>query len=112
GPTAHVVRKGTAWKLKIVARDERETKGIRDLLNFGHTLGHALEKTAGYGRLRHGEAVIWGMRAALRLSVAHAGLPIAHAAEIEDFLAGIPVPETKAVKPAALVAAASKDKKA
>jgi 3-dehydroquinate synthetase len=61
--------------------------------------------------LCHGEAVIWGMRAAVRLSVARAKLSIARASEIEDFLAGIPVPETK-VKTAALLAAASKDKKA
>jgi 3-dehydroquinate synthase len=111
-PTAHVVRQGVSWKLKIVAKDERETKGIRDFLNFGHTLGHALEKVAGFGALRHGEAVIWGMRAALRLSVAHAGLSIPRAAEAEDFLACIPVPEIKHLKSSALLAAASKDKKA
>jgi len=51
------------------------------------------------------------MRAAVRLSVHHAGLPMPRAAEIEDFLAGIPVPAFK-VNAAALLAAASKDKKA
>jgi 3-dehydroquinate synthase len=111
-PTAHVVKVGAAWKMKIVAKDERETKGVRDFLNFGHTLGHALEKVAGFGVIRHGEAVIWGMRAALRLSVAHAGLPMAQAEEAEDFLAGIPVPEIKNLKFSALLSAASKDKKA
>jgi 3-dehydroquinate synthase len=111
GPTAAVVKKGASWKLKIVARDERETKGVRDLLNFGHTLGHALEKCAGYGKLRHGEAVIWGMRAAVRLSVARAGLPLGKAVELEEFLAGLPVPEAK-VSTTALLAAAGKDKKA
>lgn len=110
-PTARVIKKAAAWKLKIVARDERETRGVRDLLNFGHTLGHALEKAAGLGRLKHGEAVIWGMRAAVRLSVAHAGLALPKAAEFEDFLAGIELPKV-AVKPSAVLAAAAADKKA
>ena len=73
-PTAEVVRRGVAWKRRIVALDPRETEGPRELLNFGHTLGHALESASGPGVLRHGEAVIWGMRAALRLSVRSAGL--------------------------------------
>jgi 3-dehydroquinate synthase len=111
GPTAHVVSTGAKWKIKIVAQDERETRGIRDLLNFGHTLGHALEKTAGYGELRHGEAVIWGMRAAIRLSAALTGLPIHRAAEAEDFLAGIEVPVPKKLNARVLLQAAMKDKK-
>ena len=109
--TAHVVAKGANWKLKIVAQDERETKGVRDLLNFGHTLGHALEKTSGYGVLRHGEAVIWGMRAALRLSVALAGLPVSRAAEVEDFLAGLDVPLPEKLNAKSILKAAMKDKK-
>ncbi|MBI3551314.1 MAG: 3-dehydroquinate synthase [Elusimicrobia bacterium] len=111
-PTAHVVRKGAAWKLKIVAKDERETKGIRDLLNFGHTFGHALEKAAGYGRLRHGEAVVWGMRCALSLSVRGAGLPVRVFNEVENFFVNIPLPSLRGIKPAEVLAAALKDKKA
>ena len=57
-------------KAEIVARDEEDRTGVRAVLNFGHTVGHALEKVAGYGSLRHGEAVIVGMRAELALSVA------------------------------------------
>jgi 3-dehydroquinate synthase len=111
GPTAHVVSKGANWKIKLVAQDERETRGIRDFLNFGHTLGHALEKTSGYGALRHGEAVIWGMRAAIRLSVALTGLPVVRAAEAEDFLAGIEVPVRKKLNARVLLQTAMKDKK-
>ena len=57
--TAKVVSRCAAWKRRIVDEDERETGGRRELLNFGHTLGHALESASGLGVLRHGEAVIW-----------------------------------------------------
>jgi len=54
-------------KLKIVAADERDA-GARQVLNLGHTVGHAIETVTGYGRYRHGEAVALGLLAALRLS--------------------------------------------
>jgi 3-dehydroquinate synthase len=54
-------------KADVVQRDERED-GPRRVLNFGHTIGHALEAATGYRRFRHGEAVGWGMAAAARLS--------------------------------------------
>jgi len=50
-------------KVRVVEEDERET-GLRKILNFGHTIGHALEQATHYRRLRHGEAVAWGMLAA------------------------------------------------
>ncbi len=56
------------YKAKIVKADERES-GKRMLLNFGHTVGHAIEKSLGYGKLLHGEAVILGLSAAVNLSV-------------------------------------------
>ena len=55
-------------KAEVVAKDETE-KGLRAILNFGHTFGHAVEKAAGYGAFRHGEAVAIGMALAARLSV-------------------------------------------
>ena len=54
-------------KADVVQRDEHEN-GPRRILNFGHTVGHALEAVTGYRRFRHGEAVGWGMAAAARLS--------------------------------------------
>jgi len=55
-------------KIRVVEQDERET-GLRKILNFGHTIGHALEQATGFRRLRHGEAVGWGMLAAGYLGV-------------------------------------------
>lgn len=61
-------------KAAIVAEDEREEKDVRALLNFGHTVGHAIENAVGYGEWFHGEAVSLGMAVALRLSRKYAGL--------------------------------------
>jgi shikimate kinase/3-dehydroquinate synthase len=59
-----LVARCAAIKAAVVARDERETRGERVVLNFGHTVGHALEARHGFHRLRHGEAVALGMVAA------------------------------------------------
>jgi 3-dehydroquinate synthase len=67
----------------FVAGDERETTGGRALLNFGHTLGHAIETVAGYGTFLHGEAVALGMVAAAHVSAKRAGLPEEDIKEIE-----------------------------
>jgi 3-dehydroquinate synthase len=56
-------------KSEVVSADEREG-GLRRILNFGHTFGHALEAETGYRRLLHGEAVAWGMHAAVHLAQA------------------------------------------
>jgi shikimate kinase / 3-dehydroquinate synthase len=54
-------------KLAVVAADERDG-GVRQVLNLGHTVGHAIEAVTGYSRYRHGEAVALGLLVALRLS--------------------------------------------
>lgn len=69
GLLAEVIRRSIAVKAAIVARDEHEA-GDRALLNFGHTLGHALEAEGGFVRLTHGEAVSLGMVAMLRVGCA------------------------------------------
>jgi 3-dehydroquinate synthase len=63
-----VVVRSAAVKARIVAADEREERDLRALLNYGHSLGHAVEAAAGYGRYLHGEAVAIGMAAAARLA--------------------------------------------
>src|SRR3984893_1039138 len=69
-----LVRRCVEIKASFVEEDERETTGSRALLNFGHTLGHAIEAVAGYGTLLHGEAVALGMVAAAQVSAERAGL--------------------------------------
>lgn len=71
---AEVVARCCDIKSEVVAVDERET-GVRGILNFGHTLGHAVENAGGYGNYLHGEAVALGMIYALRLSVLAKELP-------------------------------------
>jgi 3-dehydroquinate synthase len=63
-----VVRRCVEFKAGVVARDERE-EGPRECLNYGHTLGHALEKVLGFGTITHGAAVAEGMRFAARVSM-------------------------------------------
>ena len=65
-PLEELVSRSVAVKAHVVAKDEREG-GLRAILNFGHTYGHAVETLTGYGTVLHGEAVAIGMVVALRL---------------------------------------------
>jgi 3-dehydroquinate synthase len=90
---APLIARNVAIKAAIVAEDEFETKGLRALLNFGHTIGHGIENAAGYGRLLHGEAISLGLVAACRLSVEKSGLPQAAADQILAALARHHLPQ-------------------
>jgi 3-dehydroquinate synthase len=79
-------------KAEVVELDEREA-GLRKVLNFGHTLGHGVEAALGYGELRHGEAILLGMRAALILSARRCGLPAPQLQRALALLKRIPIPE-------------------
>ncbi len=68
GTYAEIVERAGWWKCNVVAADEREA-GLRMSLNLGHTLGHALEQAANYKGILHGEAVGYGLRAALTIGV-------------------------------------------
>jgi len=97
-------------KAAVVASDPREG-GRRRILNFGHTLGHALEGASGFGGLRHGEAVAWGIAAALEISRRRAGLSDADAASVRAVLARLgPFPEPER-EPERLRAFLARDKK-
>jgi 3-dehydroquinate synthase len=110
--TIEVVARSVEIKAAVVRADEREA-GLRKTLNFGHTLGHALELATGYALL-HGEAVAVGMvleaRLAERIGVAAAGT----AAEIERVVqaAGLPSAVPSGLAPAAVLDATRHDKKA
>ena len=63
GALEHVIRRSIEIKAYVVGKDEKES-GLREILNFGHTFGHALESVTRYKRFQHGEAVAWGMMCA------------------------------------------------
>jgi 3-dehydroquinate synthase len=105
-----VVAGAVAAKIGVVERDPTE-QGDRRLLNFGHTLGHAIESSLGYGGLRHGEAVGYGMLFALRLAVRR-GLDPAVAERVRALLARFGLPPLPALDPVALLAHMARDKKA
>lgn len=79
-------------KARVVEEDEKETRGVRAFLNFGHTLGHGIEASLPYGDLLHGEAVSLGMRAALFLSRRHAGLSAQAEREVLETLQALELP--------------------
>lgn len=86
-----IVARCCAIKAEIVAQDETET-GLRAALNFGHTIGHAIENSIGYGKFLHGEAISIGHVAAAHLSARRTGLPTQDVARIKTLLerAGLP----------------------
>jgi 3-dehydroquinate synthase len=65
---AHIIRRSCEIKAEVVMSDEREA-GLRRILNYGHTIGHALEAVTQYRRLKHGEAVGYGMKAAANIAL-------------------------------------------
>jgi 3-dehydroquinate synthase len=84
-------------KARIVAADERETKGVRALLNLGHTFGHALEADTGYSdKLLHGEGVAAGMALAFRYSARRGECAPEDAARVSDLLRAAALPTTLA----------------
>lgn len=98
-------------KAEVVERDEREG-GLRRVLNYGHTLGHALEAETGYRRLLHGEAVGWGMIAAGRLGEALGTISPADRERVEDLIQSYgPLPALDGIDPARLAERTLGDKK-
>jgi 3-dehydroquinate synthase len=79
-------------KSKIVVKDERDRTGKRALLNFGHTVGHAIERAGGYRRFLHGEALSLGIAAACAVSIKRAGLPRRQRDAVIDLLQRFELP--------------------
>ena len=108
-----MIARNVAIKAQIIVADEFETKGTRALLNFGHTIGHAVESVAGYGSYSHGEAVAIGMIAALDLSVRLAGLPSEQSRSVRAVITacGLPTSIPTTLGTEELIAALGRDKK-
>jgi 3-dehydroquinate synthase len=105
-----VVAASVAMKAEVVGIDERES-GLRMILNFGHTLGHAIEAVTGYKKLLHGEAIAWGMLAAIHVSRSRHLLAENTATRMEQLVRAYgPLPHFRARIPD-LLAAAGRDKK-
>lgn len=110
----HVAERSCAIKAEVVAGDEREETGLRAILNFGHTIGHALEAATRYRRFRHGEAVAIGMVSAACVGEAARVTP----REVRQAIAGairaqrLPIAIPEDVPVAALTALFGLDKKA
>jgi 3-dehydroquinate synthase len=105
-----VIAASIRMKADVVRRDERED-GLRMILNFGHTVGHALEQATRYKAMLHGEAVGWGMVAALYLAQRRGTITRAQMERLEKLIYRYgPLPQLK-VRAANVIAATGRDKK-
>lgn len=113
GELAAIIARCCEIKAEVVSQDETET-GLRAILNFGHTIGHAIENISGYGKYLHGEAISIGQTAAAWLSSQLTGLPERDAIRIGNLFAANGLPNTVRLTPAQLqrlLAAMRLDKK-
>ena len=109
---AWVIPRCIRIKARIVSQDERES-GLREILNFGHTFGHALEAVTGYRRFLHGEAIGWGLYAATLLGLATARIPESEATRVIRLVSSVgPLPRLGAIRAAQLRRILAGDKKA
>ena len=108
-----VVGRTVSAKLRVVLRDEREGEGGgRAVLNYGHTLGHAIEAASGYRVLLHGEAIAIGMRAAAQISERVAGLDPGARARQDSLLDALGLPRRMSrLRLSRLIEAMARDKK-
>jgi 3-dehydroquinate synthase len=108
---AGLIRRSCEIKADVVRQDEREG-GLRAVLNFGHTLGHAIEQVGGYGACLHGEAIAIGMVFAARLSERLKDFPADETERLIRVLRGLQLPVDRPDLPwSALMAAMQRDKK-
>jgi 3-dehydroquinate synthase len=87
-----LIKRNVQIKSKIVAKDEHDQTGERAVLNFGHTIGHAIERAGGYRKFLHGEAISLGIIAACAISIKRAGLPQEQRDAVVDLLQRFELP--------------------
>ena len=101
------------FKADVVAQDKTESRGVRECLNYGHTLAHAIEKLSGYGTYSHGHAVAEGMRFAARMGMRLADMPVELAQAQGQLLDDLGLPELGwEASPAQVLDVMKRDKKA
>ena len=106
------IARSVVFKANIVAEDKTESRGVRECLNYGHTLGHAVEALAGYGTFSHGAAVAEGMRFAARLGGDVVGTSAERVDAQDELLDGLGLPALDWSEPSEEMQAAMKrDKK-
>jgi 3-dehydroquinate synthase len=111
GALLPVISDACAIKARIVQEDERES-GLRRMLNFGHTAGHAIESATKYRRFRHGEAVAYGMLVAAEIAVARGRMPSADRQALAEAIAEMgPLPAVADLSKSSLLEAMRRDKK-
>jgi 3-dehydroquinate synthase len=111
-PLTHIIKRCCEIKAEIVMADEREG-GLRRILNFGHTVGHALEAVTKYRRLKHGEAVGYGMQCAADIGTRAGTIAPVEAATIKQGVAALGrLPRIGDLSVAEIAAAMAHDKKA
>jgi 3-dehydroquinate synthase len=107
----YIIAESVRMKCEVVSADEREGD-LRRILNFGHTFGHALEAETGYTRFLHGEAVAWGMRAAVYLAQSAGHLSAEDSVEILNLIQIYgPIPPVEGISADHLLARLVHDKK-
>lgn len=108
---SHIISRSLEIKAHVVGKDERES-GLREILNFGHTFGHALETVTNYRVYQHGEAIAWGMMAAALLGHEIHVTPADEVSRIVSLVRRLaPLPPWPTASPERLVALMRADKK-
>lgn len=107
-----MVQRSCELKAQVVSNDEKEAN-VRAILNFGHTIGHALEHAGNYGTLKHGEAILYGMVAETHIAFQLKMISFTEKERIEQLIRRIPLPslEPLKLKHSALIQTMKKDKK-
>lgn len=111
GVLSYIIKKSCSIKAKVVEKDERES-GVRAFLNFGHTIGHALEALTSYRVYRHGEAVAAGMVAAANIAVGRGLLKEEDKNRLEKLLNRAGLPTAVPIAAADIINILPRDKKA
>ncbi|MDZ4743801.1 MAG: 3-dehydroquinate synthase [Verrucomicrobiota bacterium] len=107
-----IVKRCCEIKAEVVSEDEHETTGLREILNFGHTIGHGIEAVGGYGKLLHGEAIAVGMVLEAKLAAEKLGFSADASNRLRKLLEAFDLPtKIPAVDKGLLLRSMARDKK-